>query len=253
LKDERGSWYLLTGLVLGLSIGLVFAWVISPRAFGDSSPALLRADFKDSYRAMIAVAFSANGNLPRAQARLRLLGDPDIVQAVSGQAARMAAQGSSTHEAQALERLALALSAPSTDLPPATVVSVSPSPASATPSLPVPTASPSGLFSLTGRTLICDQELSRPMIQVLARDRNGEQLSAVEVIVKWEGGEDHFFTGLKPEIGLGYADFHITPGTAYTLQLASGEQLVSELASSECEAEDGSRFWGSWLLEFTRQ
>ena len=29
-QERRGPWYLLTGLVLGLAFGLVFAWVVSP-------------------------------------------------------------------------------------------------------------------------------------------------------------------------------------------------------------------------------
>ena len=33
---------------------------------------------------------------------------------------------------------------------------------------------------------------------------------SVELVVTWDEGEDHFFTGLQPELGLGYGDFLMT-------------------------------------------
>ncbi|MBI1865988.1 MAG: HD-GYP domain-containing protein, partial [Nitrospirae bacterium] len=42
----------------------------------------------------------------------------------------------------------------------------------------------------------------------------------IEIVVVWDAGEDHFFTGLKPELGQGYADFTMTEGVSYTLRLA---------------------------------
>lgn len=267
MKDERGSWYLLTGLFLGLAIGLVFAWVIAPRTYGDTSPAFLRADFKDRYRAMIAVAFAANGNLPRAQARLNFaLRDPDVIQVLADQAQRMRAGGSPSQEVLALERLAEALRSQPVGLPPTRDPSgtVPPAPGSPvsivlpvvavtpTPLLPqTSTPASQGPFVLQEQTLVCDQTLSEPLIQVFTRDQAGRPVSGVEVVVRWEGGEDHFYTGLKPEMGLDYADFRMQPGTDYTLKLALGGQ-VSDLAAGECETDNGSSYWGSWLLVFTR-
>ena len=85
MRDERGYWYLLTGLVIGIVLGLVYAWLISPQQTQDTSPASLQPEFKDQYRAMIAAAYVATGNLPRAEARLALLGDDDVVLALSDQ------------------------------------------------------------------------------------------------------------------------------------------------------------------------
>jgi hypothetical protein len=305
VRDERGSWYLLTGLVLGLAFGLVYAWVISPRAYGDTSPAYLRADFKDRYRAMIALAFSANGNLPRAQARLNLLSDPNVPLAVVDQARRGETEGSPAREVEALELMATALAEQATPLSPAGQPTgspsfASPSPLADTPQVPLaetaeesgsePTTEPEGdssptsespasaaillgtstttpvsgaaptrtpspmpeaLFVLEESSFVCDKELDQPLIQVLAQDGAGNPLPGVEVLVVWEGGEDHFFTGLKPELGPGYADFTMVPGTEYTLRLASGGPPVPDLTAAECEGEGGSRFWGAWSLVFT--
>jgi hypothetical protein len=103
---------------------------------------------------------------------------------------------------------------------------------------------------LRERIFICDLNLSGPLIQVIAQDALGQPLPGVESVVNWEGGEDHFFTGLKPELGSGYADFTMTPGILYTLRLAESAELIADLTPAECETATGSRYWGSWLLIF---
>ncbi len=108
-EDERGNWYLLTGVVLGIILGILFAWVISPVKYVDTAPESLKDEFKDQYRVLIASAYVANGDLVRAKARLELLDEADIYLVVAEQAQQMLAEGGSVEEAQALGRLALAL------------------------------------------------------------------------------------------------------------------------------------------------
>ncbi len=108
-EDERGNWYLLTGVVLGIILGILFAWVISPVEYVDTAPESLTNEFKDQYRVLIASAYVANGDLVRAKARLELLDEPDIYLVVAEQAQQMLAEGGSVEEAQALGRLALVL------------------------------------------------------------------------------------------------------------------------------------------------
>jgi hypothetical protein len=74
----------------------------------------------------------------------------------------------------------------------------------------------------------------------------------VEVIVNWTDGEDHFFTGLKPEYGLGYGDFLMTPGVTYSLHLAEGGEPASGLIAADCETASGDRYLGSWKLVFVQ-
>jgi hypothetical protein len=310
MSEERGPWYLLTGLILGAAIGLVYAWLISPHNYADTSPASLQVEFKAQYRAMIALAYMADGNLARAQARLDLLKDEDAIQALNEQAQRSLA-GSSTPgvapgEAQALGLLAVALGQPGTPANPAPAsqspistlaLSASPSPqgsptlgpsasptaanpdpntptqpagpAAADPSqtpaatrtlgatgtpLPTrtPTPTPVAPFVLKDQTFICDQNLPEPLLIVLAESTTGQPLPGVEAVVNWEGGEDHFFTGLKPELGPGYADFAMTPGVVYALRLTESGQPISDLTPAECETPAGERYWGSWVLLFNR-
>src|SRR5512135_1418321 len=106
----RLPWWLgvVFALLIGLGLGLVYSWLISPLHVFDSAPVALRADFKDQYRSAIAASFAATGNLPRAQARLSLLNEPDSVSALNSQAQRMIASGEFT-QADQLAALAMAL------------------------------------------------------------------------------------------------------------------------------------------------
>lgn len=35
---KRGGWYLLTGVILGLILGLIYAWVINPVVYESTLP-----------------------------------------------------------------------------------------------------------------------------------------------------------------------------------------------------------------------
>jgi hypothetical protein len=101
-------WEAILALLLGLALGLGYTWNLSPVQVVDAVPSALRADFKDQYRAVIAAAYSANGNLPRAESRLALLGDADGYAALSAQAQRALASGDALQSYQ-LAQLASAV------------------------------------------------------------------------------------------------------------------------------------------------
>lgn len=302
MNEDRGPWYLLTGIVIGVALGLVYAWKIDPVVYEKTSPASLQAEYKDQYRALIAAAFAASGNLPRAQARLALLGEEDPARVVAVQAQRALAENRPPAEARALGLLAVALSqgdlppaqpaapagdAPSLTLPtpggatagapgsPVPPENFSPPPPTASTTLPspsstatsilrtpnptitplptrTPTATPGAPFVLKDMDLVCDSALGQPLIIVEALDKAGNPVPGAEVVVQWEGNEDRFFTGLKPELGLGYGDFTMTPETTYTVHLAEGGEPVANLTANECESRSGDRFWGSWKLVFAQ-
>ena len=88
------------------------------------------------------------------------------------------------------------------------------------------------------------------MIQVQVTDQSNRAVSGALVIITWAGGEERFYTGLKPEQGLGYADYTLDPALVYSLQVGEGSQPVSDLAAAACEDAAGNRFWGAWLLTF---
>jgi hypothetical protein len=102
---------LLTGAVLGLILGLVYAWLINPVVYESSTPGTLGEADKDFYRVMIAQVYDATGDLGRASLRLALLEDPDPVYTLGAQAQRALAAGREG-EAHALALLASALQGP---------------------------------------------------------------------------------------------------------------------------------------------
>ena len=102
----RAPLYLLTGLVLGIVFGVLYAWLWIPVEAFEASPSVLRADFKDAYRELVARAYISNSDLGRAEARLVLLGDDDPVRELSVQAQLSLGQGGSADAARALGILA---------------------------------------------------------------------------------------------------------------------------------------------------
>jgi hypothetical protein len=88
MRENRGPLYLLTGLLIGVVAGLLYAWLIQPMQYVDAAPNSLSESDKDQYRAMIALAYKADGNLGRARQRLALLNDSNPALALKIQADR---------------------------------------------------------------------------------------------------------------------------------------------------------------------
>jgi hypothetical protein len=285
---RRLPWDIVLALFAGLGVGLVYAWMIAPQGSTNTDPSRLRADFKDQYRSAIAAAYAATGNLPRAQARLSLLGDPDPRAALSGQAQRMLANGEMPQQidqvaalARALEGETAATSLPVTDpadglVVDSTVTLSQPPPddgfdlteTAAAPLTPFfgetqpPAASPTlrttqtlaptrgAPFTLIAQDEVCDANLPDGLLQIIVLNSNRRQIPGVEIKITWEGGEEAFFTGLKPELGNGYADFLMAPNDSYTVQLAAGSEIASGLVAPACQAENGEPFSGGFKLTF---
>ena len=74
----------------------------------------------------------------------------------------------------------------------------------------------------------------------------------MEIDITWENGEEKFFTGLKPEIDIGYADFIMTPDVAYSVQLASGSDIAAGLIAPTCQNPAGESYTGGIKLTFQR-
>jgi hypothetical protein len=277
VSSARVVWIALLGLILGFAAGLGYSWGISPLKYVDTSPASLRSDYKERYRALVAAAYQADGSLVRARARLALIDGGDSASALAAQAQRSLAVGDDPRQAQALAALSAALIA--SPASPAATPTMTPSPtlgARVSPS-PIPTASPTtsptstpptviqvtpfpsvtptpapgAPFVLKSSTQVCDPKLGGPLIQVQVTGADGKPVPGIRVDVAWDGGEDFFYTGLKPDVNLGYADFAMTPGVSYTLRLADGGQPVRGLAAIDCKTTDGSSYPGGWLLTFT--
>jgi hypothetical protein len=280
MEQNRGNWYLLTGLVLGLALGLIYAWVISPISEVDTHPNLLRDDYKDIYRSLISRAYQANNNLPRAEARLELIGDDDPALALAAQAQRFLAENGDNEMAIMLANLSASLQIASgpaaTPIPPtATAIPeegtsgastnggnsdndgqesaiTTREPISQVPSLPTPSPTSSPPFILQDSSPICDPTLGETLIQIIATDGSGEGVPGIALEISLGADPiEVFYTGLKPELGLGYADYLAEPGLTYQLEVPDSGLIITDIEVPTCKTESEDSYWGSWEIYIT--
>jgi hypothetical protein len=287
---RRFPWSILFALLLGVGLGLAYAWVITPRGVTDTGPSALRADFKDQYRSLVAASYAATGNLPRAQARLSILGDTNLIDALNAQAQRMHASAQTFERADQVVALASALGAEGSGAPVSTptleiidagntftptslpqltgepileaetpqLIETQPAVFETLPAVSEPTSRPTRTstpepgepFALAGQETLCDTNLPEGLLQVLVLNRSRRQLAGVEIVITWDGGEEQFFTGLKPELGNGYADYLMTPDTTYAVQLGRGSDAAQGITPPVCQNPDGENFIGGIKLTF---
>jgi hypothetical protein len=144
----------------------------------------------------------------------------------------------------------------SPDIPTPTI---SPTPANTRPPTrtPAPSSTPTGVssptavpvFRLLGQERVGEADRPAPRIEVVVVDAFLEPLPGVEVVVTWAEGSDHFFTGFKPERGLGYGDFMMIPDVSYSVFLVGGSPTVSGLRIEPCDPDEGG-LAGGWRLSF---
>jgi len=284
--------YIFLALLAGLGLGLAYSWLISPVTYVDASPALLRTDFKDQYRVVIAASYASTHDLARARARLALLSDNDPIGELSAQAQRLVAAGETLENVQPLAQLATDLqqgfvSIPSTSTPFKNIINT---PIINTPTLEItsptetqiiteeatalptisfeqtplvplaetstprptftPVPAPGAPFTLVGQDTICEPGNQADLLQFILMDSRRKQVAGIEIIVTWSQGEDHFFTGFKPELGDGYADFVMQANTIYSVRVVEGGTFVPNISAPICTDPNGVKYSGSLLLTF---
>ena len=83
------------------------------------------------------------------------------------------------------------------------------------------------VFGVAQSTALCDPTTDG-LLRVYVRDAAGVGIPGVQVLVNWPGGEDKFFTGFKPEVDPGYADFEMEPDEMYQVELVDVESNVAQ-------------------------
>jgi hypothetical protein len=309
LSLRNPTLHIILALLAGLGLGLVYSWLISPVTYVDANPAILRADFKDQYRIVIAAAYSSSHDLARARARLQLLSDKDPVGELSAQAQRMLGSGEAFDHVQPLAQLATDLqqgfasnagttitntpyvtstntpyvgtpftpiiNTPNLETPvteeinpttsglveptiiPTKSFAQTPLVAPQTASIPptprptvTPRPAPGAPFALIGQDKVCDLNLKLGLLQFIFMDSHRRQIAGIEIIVTWAKGEDRFFTGFKPELGDGYADFIMQADTVYSIRVVEGGSSVPNISAPTCADSNGSTYLGGLLLTF---
>lgn len=112
-----------------------------------------------------------------------------------------------------------------------------------------PTAGPGSPFVLMSQETVCDPGMQRVM-QFILMDARRRQIPGAEIIVTWNQGEDRFFTGLKPEMGDGYADFIMQADTVYNIRIVTGGAFVADISTPTCTDANGASYPGGILLTF---
>ena len=259
---NRAGWiYLVLGLVIGIAGGLFYAWRVNPVSYVDAAPSSLREDFKFDYISVIAASYATTNELDQALIRLSVFGIDDLEIFLEKLAQNRLAEGRPESEARALAKLAAAIGDQPqiAQLPKTPTVttemgepSESPQPSATSPPRPTRVITPtsSAPYQLVDQQLVCNPLLGQPLLQVNILNNLGDGVPGLPLLVIWDTGQDTFYSGLKPELGLGYADFRMTEGVTYTLQVRDADRLVTSLTSETCTDETGDPYAGSWLLTF---
>lgn len=271
------------GLLLGAGAGLGYAWMISPVVEYDTAPWQLSRMDKAHYIVAIMLDYARDSDMNQAVSRLldmRLGNDP--IQAVADAACTLATTGyvesnsglNAIRGMMTFYRLQNKSGCADTlignlDPQPTTVVEVvvptatlvPPPTKTATPVVPslptatplqviVPTAVPQSDYVVANVATFCNVALSG-LIEVYVQDDAGDGVPGIEVRVRWDGGIDRFFTGLKPERGPAYGDFTMEEGTGYVVDLPGRSDPVNEpLAATACSTEAGDRAITSYRVTF---
>lgn len=284
---KRYPWEILPVLALGIGLGILYAWTIAPVRYINTTPNTLRADFKDQFRVLIAASYASTHDLVRAKSRLELIGDADPVQALTAQAQRMLASGQPFDSVEQVAMLADDLQSGVVHIPPTAITesNISVEAPTSTPAaslsetetpqaisdesptleavatlLPLDTITPRPTHTLTptaGAPFVlisdekkCDPNLTDGLMQISIIDSHSHQMPGVEIIITWDGGEEHFFTGFKPEIANGYADYIMQSNVTYTVRIAESGTPVPNLVAPTCTDSSGQTYTGGLHLTF---
>lgn len=253
-------------LVIGLALGLGYAWLIDPVTFSESSPAQVTKAYREAWLLMAAEAYAQDGDWERTQTRLDALRDPNLARTLAAAFDQYNAAGPNA-KARALARLAdrLSASTPGMQVYLAAIITPTPRPSptprvSATPRrtetprptatleqppTATPTVTPIPDYQVIDRQAECGHGKQPPQIRVIVLDALGQSVPGKEVWITWEGGADRFVTGLKPEIDPGYGDFDMQLDQTYNVGVDKPTSVVvRDLRAEPCETEGRT----SWRL-----
>ncbi len=273
----------LVGALGGICLGLILTWANVPTSTRGTAAAL-RGVEPEPYAALVAQAWSVDGDHDRAEGRLEA-SNPGVIPAqhMADMACRLAATDFVTSSgglaalrsmmdfyqregrsscadrllpALEMDTLLLAASSPmpvpgaTLAPPPSKTPAPAPSPAGTPTTTPAPTATAGPLrqFVLVGLGAFCDAE--RPaLLAVYVQERNGRGIPGMELSVRWDNGEDRFFSGLKPELGPGYADFDVQADQQYRVEMPGRAESSPTFATGDC-VDDGETTMRSWRAVF---
>lgn len=277
-------WGLAFGMVIGILLGLGYAWILAPIEEFDTEPYQLRTSDKNHFVVAIILEYQQGADLGQAVSKLisLKLGE-DPIQEVANVACDLASTGyvDSTSGLNALRAMktfyqlqgrsgCADLLVPDIDVADSQIVEVVvptqtptlPPPPSKT---PTPDIAPSTLTpairvvptvvtqrDFEGRiaSTFCDPGIPG-LIEVFVVQFNGDGIPGEKVRVRWDSGDSVFVTGLKLERGESYADFQMANGVGYTIDMPGlSDPIGTPLVSEPCSTEDGTESIRSYRIVF---
>lgn len=280
----------LLGLIAGVVTGLIIAWEVAPVQVVDTAPHQLNEADRTRYLEAIALAYAQDSNLDRAVRRLldlRLPGDP--IQVMADTACRLATTGYVNNSAglRAVQAMVSfyqlqgrsgcadqVISAQALDatrvvevtLPTATATLAPPATKTATPEHSLLATATPGVILMTATPLPMQYDLAnvatscsaaRPgMIEILVYAVNGSTgVPGMQVRLRWGDEDNLIVTGLQPDRGPGFADFAMTEGESYLVDLPGRSAVVQPaLTASPCtDPTSGERSIITYRVSFRAQ
>jgi hypothetical protein len=102
---------LLAALLVGMTLGLLYGWLVQPVRYVDTAPGSLRSDYRTDYVLMVAQAYTSDQDLQTARVRLASLGPQPAADLVTGALTYAVDHGFSRFDLDTLNQLAIALRA----------------------------------------------------------------------------------------------------------------------------------------------
>lgn len=265
------SWFaVFFGLILGLGGGLYYVRVLNPPVLTNIQPAQVNAEGKRNYLVVIALAWARDGKVELAGQRLAQVGITDWQQ-VADTACDLAKEGAVRNntgllvirslialaETQGKRGCASDLVLIRTNTPTPVPTFLSPTPTRPPPLTKTPTPTlgvtftpeiselgitptPAGAFTVNISAFCSDVGTVEVFVQT--SDGKGIPSMAIQVETEDERNRQIFFTGLKPERDLGYADYTTTPDERYIVSLrAFRETRTRPLAAGPCSRNSPQR------------
>ncbi|MBC8171010.1 MAG: hypothetical protein H7X77_05045 [Anaerolineae bacterium] len=288
-RYDRPRYYISwTALVLGVLVGLIggifLAWNVTPTQEFDTEPWQLNQPDKANYVVAVMVSYAYDGDLARTINTLAALRPPvnpiDYVAQVACDLARTGYVDSSSglnairsmmrfyqgqgrsgcadslippeNDTLATEEITV-LASPTLEPPPSKTppVDVVTAPTDTPSVVVIPTSAPGTTFRIARLDPpFCDVEFPG-VIEVYVQDGSGNPMPGQPVRVRWDSGESTFFSGMKPERGLDYADFQMEANKGYTVDMPGlSDPTTSPIVALACETADGQPSIESYRIVF---
>lgn len=256
----------ILGVLIGLGVALYLTWVAWPVQYTDADPADLLSQRKAQWAELASDGYALTGELETAYDRLALLGVQNPGRFVAQVAETRVQEGASVEHIRAMARLSEALGGITARLlvyiatpAPTPTPTLSPTPTSAATATATATPTATALasaqrFRLSSKRAVCAEGEGPDLIAIYVQDESGDGIPGIRIEVIWEEGSEVFYTGLKPYIDPGFADYAMEGGREYsvTVGIDAGDTASGMHAmEGECPDIEGP-YHHEWVVRFRR-